>query len=109
MFKFFPKSFEEFLTSLKAKSKVEGQKTNQNEASPDPFNFDEVLKIIGRFGNWQFRMFVLMTIVSILDGVYDNIYHFTAYTPKFRCSIPFCENVQNASYSNLKGQGNMNC
>ena len=59
-------------------------------------NFD--FFITGRFGTWQFLLFAQLAFVCLLDGLFENLYAFTAFTPKYRCSIPFCEHPQNASY-----------
>jgi len=92
----FPTTCEEFLTTLKAKSKVEGRQ--QKSESCDSFNYEEVLKVLGRFGTWQILLFALLAFVCLLDGLYENLYAFTAFTPKYRCSIPFCEHPLNATY-----------
>ena len=54
--------------------------------------------ITGRFGTWQWLLFALLSFVCLLDGLFENLYAFTAFTPKYRCGIPFCEHPQNASY-----------
>ena len=56
--------------------------------------------VTGRFGTWQILVFGLLAFVCLLDGLYENLYAFTAFTPKYRCSIPFCEHPLNATYSN---------
>lgn len=95
----FPTTCEEFLTTLKAKSKVEGRQPEKSKSeSLDPFNYEEVLKVLGRFGTWQCLLFAQLAFVCLLDGLFENLYAFTAFTPKYRCSIPFCEHPQNASY-----------
>ena len=44
----FPTTCEEFLTTLKAKSKVEGRQPEKSKSeSLDPFNYEEVLKVLG--------------------------------------------------------------
>ena len=52
----------------------------------------------GRFGTWQALLFAQLAFVCLLDGLYENLYKFSAFTPKYRCSIPFCEHPQNATY-----------
>ena len=47
----FPTTCEEFLTTLKAKSKVEGRQPEKSKSeSLDPFNYEEVLKVLGEKG-----------------------------------------------------------
>ena len=44
----FPTTCEEFLTTLKAKSKVEGRCEQKSKSeSCDSFNYEEVLKVLG--------------------------------------------------------------
>ena len=43
----FPTSCEEFLTTLKAKSKVEGRQEKSKSESCESFNYEEVLKVLG--------------------------------------------------------------
>lgn len=89
-------TFEEFLTAFKAKTKKEqkGQK-----ASEEGFDYNEVVKTLGRScGLWQCRLLGLLAVLILLDGLYDNLYEFTAFTPSYRCNIPFCEHPGNATY-----------
>ena len=93
-----PVTVTEVLATLKAKSKVKGQESKPSKENQEPFDFEEILKVIGHYGWWQCRIFVLFAIVVICDGLYENLFYFTAYTPKYRCSIPFCELPSNTSY-----------
>ena len=43
----FPTTCEEFLTTLKAKSKVEGRQQKSKSESCDSFNYEEALKVLG--------------------------------------------------------------
>ena len=63
----------------------------------DPFVYEEILKVIG-FSWWQLRLIILLALISVCDGLFDSLFEFTAFTPKYRCSIPFCETVSNTSY-----------
>lgn len=90
-------TFEDFLTALKAKTKVEGRQVKK-QIEEEPFDYNNVVKTLGRCGLWQCRLFGLLALVSLLDGLYDNLYEFTAFTPSYRCNIPFCEHPGNATY-----------
>ena len=35
---------------------------------------------------------------SLLDGVIESLFEFTAFMPKHRCSVPFCEHPRNTTY-----------
>ena len=93
-----PVQVTEVLATLKAKTKVKGssestKKPDQN----DPFDYEEIVKVIG-FSWWQFRLILLLALICICDGLFDTLFEFTAFSPKYRCSIPFCETVSNTSY-----------
>ena len=56
----FPTTCEEFLTTLKAKSKVEGRQPEKSKSeSLDPFNYEEVLKVLGEKGKKVHLLFEL--------------------------------------------------
>ena len=81
----------------------EGQKDREKEGeengkSEEFIDYDEVLKSIGRYGSWQVRLFVLLALVAFVDGLIENLFEFTAFSPKYRCNIPFCEHPQNTTY-----------
>ena len=97
-----PVQVTEVLATLKAKSKIKGSsestKKQANTATEnDPFVYEEILKVIG-FSWWQLRLIILLALISVCDGLFDSLFEFTAFTPKYRCSIPFCETVSNTSY-----------
>jgi hypothetical protein len=95
--------FAAFLSTLKAKIPVvkkcqkqsaeqppkadKGQKeasTTEAGEEEEPLNYDDVLKCIGRYGTWQIRIFVLLALVAIFDGLIKNLFTFTAFTPNYR-------------------------
>ena len=76
--------------------RVMNQRQKSTSLLKTNLNFD--FFITGRFGTWQFLLFAQLAFVCLLDGLFENLYAFTAFTPKYRCSIPFCEHPQNASY-----------
>ena len=75
----FPKSCEEFLTTFKglkaAKGRVEGQKegAQKSQSADEWFNYQEVLKSIGDYGNWQIRLFALLVLVRLQHFCYPKI------------------------------------
>ena len=64
----------------------------------DFLNYQEVLKSLGRMGSWQLRLWTLLALLVLLDGLCQSLFEFTAFTPKFRCNIPFCEHPKNTTY-----------
>ena len=97
-----PVQVTEVLATLKAKSKIRGssekaKKQGNTTTENDPFVYEEILKVIG-FSWWQFRLIMLLALISICDGLFETLFEFTAFTPNYRCSIPFCETVSNTSY-----------
>ena len=54
----FPTTCEEFLTTLKAKTKVEGRCEQKSKSeSCDSFNYEEVLKVLGENGGKKVHIF----------------------------------------------------
>ena len=64
----------------------------------DVLNYQEVLKSLGRTGSWQLGLWTLLAFLVLLDGLCQSLFEFTAFTPKFRCNIPFCEHPKNTTY-----------
>jgi OCT family organic cation transporter-like MFS transporter 4/5 len=58
-------------------------------------NFNEILNEIGQFGRWQQRIFMCCCLISLANGLITVAFAFTAYSPKYRCSVPFCEDQSN--------------
>ena len=79
----FPTTCEEFLTTLKAKSKVEGRQPEKSKSeSLDPFNYEEVLKVLGEKGK------KCTSSLSLLPhGCYEK--NETPIFKKFRNSLTF--------------------
>ena len=44
-----------------------------------------------------------MWLVSALSGINVVVFSFVGYTPNYRCRIPYCENVEDSSYSHSNG------
>ena len=53
---------------------------------------------MGRTGSWQLGLWTLLAFLVLLDGLCQSLFEFTAFTPKFRCNIPFCEHPKNTTY-----------
>jgi hypothetical protein len=61
-------------------------------------DFDRVLQHVGPLGAWQFWHLFLLFWVPMCGGIAVVTFAFTGYVPDYRCSIPQCENVLNATY-----------
>jgi len=68
---------------------------NSDKKNPVSTSFSEILEHIGEFGRWQQLIFLWACIVAAVNGVVTVSYAFTAFVPKSRCAIPFCEAKQN--------------
>lgn len=47
---------------------------------------------VGEFGPYQFSVFVLVGLVSVIPGIVGFSFSFYGATPSFRCKIPAYEN-----------------
>ncbi|KAF5900284.1 solute carrier family 22 member 2-like, partial [Clarias magur] len=57
-------------------------------------NFDDILEETGKFGWFQKRVFILMSLVSVpLSGIYVGVV-FLGFTPKHWCRNPLVKQVQ---------------
>jgi len=63
-----------------------------------PLDYESVLKHIGQFGPWQRWIFFWMCLVSAASGLLVVVYVFTGFEPKYRCSVPICENASTAEF-----------
>ena len=61
-------------------------------------DFDRVLQHVGPLGAWQFWHLFLLFWVPMCGGIAVVTFAFTGYVPDYRCAIPQCENVLNATY-----------
>ena len=61
-------------------------------------DYESLLKHIGQFGSWQRRIFFWMCLVSGASGLFVVVYVFTGFEPRYRCAVPYCENVTDAVY-----------
>jgi len=66
------------------------EKCNKSEATSE-LNFNEILNEIGQFGRWQQQIFTCCCLISLANGLITVAFAFTGYSPKYRCSVPFCE------------------
>ncbi len=62
------------------------------------FDFNEAAKSLGNFGRWQVQLVLLLAAVVVFDTLVSNMLAFTAFTPKHRCNIPFCEHPDNSTF-----------
>ncbi|RMZ92891.1 organic cation transporter -like, partial [Brachionus plicatilis] len=60
---------------------------------------------VGEFGPYQFSVFILVGLVSVIPGIVGYSYSFYGATPNFRCKIPGYENdtyeIQNDYHQSL--------
>lgn len=60
-------------------------------------DYDLVLEAVGECGPWQIGMFVLLALPSCLSGMAVYMYQYTAFIPKHRCFVPYCDD-ENSEY-----------
>ncbi len=74
----------------------------KNKVAPCPtskkIDFDAILEHIGPIGKWQWFHIILCNMVPMAAGMAVVTFAFTGFVPKYRCLIPQCENLQNATY-----------
>ena len=72
--------------------------SDPSQKDDDYLNYQDILKSLGHIGSWQLTIWSLLAFLVLLDGLCWNLFEFTAYIPKFRCTIPFCEHPENTTY-----------
>ena len=77
--------------------------SNPKATRKGAIDFDRVLQHVGPMGAWQCWHLFLLFWVPICGGIAVVTFAFTGYVPDYRCAIPQCENVQNATYLNDNG------
>ncbi len=65
-----------------------------------PIDFDGVLEYIGAFGKWQWSQLIMLNLVPIAAGMAVVTFAFTGFVPNYRCVIPECESLADATYYN---------
>lgn len=68
-------------------------------------NYDEILKHVGQFGRYQIRIHFLLWLASAAGGLAVVVWAFTGFKMKYRCVIPQCESILNASYYDSSSSG----
>ena len=61
-------------------------------------DFDEVLKHIGPLGIYQYIQLFLLFLVTLSAGICVTVFVFTGFVPNYRCVVPQCESLDNATY-----------
>ena len=61
-------------------------------------DFDEVLKHIGPLGIYQYIQLFLLFLVTLSAGICVTVFVFTGFVPNYRCVVPQCESLNNATY-----------
>ena len=88
----FPTTCEEFLTTLKAKSKVEGRQPEKSKSeSLDPFNYEEVLKVLGEKGKK-----CTSSLSSLPHGCHEK-----SEKPKLEFFLLFSDVLSDCHYTDL--------
>ncbi|XP_061167471.1 organic cation transporter protein-like isoform X1 [Saccostrea echinata] len=67
--------------------------------------FDDALKLVGEFGLYQKRLYLILCIVAISNALFMMGHIFYLYTPDHRCKIPGLENdtweIQSPEHAHL--------
>lgn len=75
------------------------QKTDQHRSrQAHAFDFNSVLEEIGHFGRFHWCQLLLLYVIALCTGIGVGSFAFTAYVPNYRCLIPQCEDINNATY-----------
>ena len=82
---------------------LQTEMSNSNATRKSAIDFDRVLQHVGPLGAWQFWHLFLLFWVPMCGGIAVVTFAFTGYVPDYRCAIPQCENVPNATYLNDNG------
>ena len=61
-------------------------------------DYNAVLKEVGAAGRYQIRILAAMFFIVMAAGAAVVSFAFTGYKAKYRCAVPYCEDVANASY-----------
>ncbi len=61
-------------------------------------DLDKILHHVGPFGLWQLCHLFILFSASLTSGMAVVTFAFTGFVPKFRCLIPQCESMANASF-----------
>lgn len=69
-------------------------KSTKNDKS-NFYALDDLLREIGKFGNYQIFIFTLLAFPIMLSGAYSVSFVFTAGDLNYRCKIPECDMLNN--------------
>ena len=83
------------LTTMSATTTTTASTNNKGGGKID---FDEVLKQIGPLGIYQYFQLFLLFLVTLSAGICVTVFVFTGFVPNYRCVVPQCESLNNATY-----------
>ena len=64
----------------------------------ESFDLNSALENIGHFGKFHWLQLSILFAMSLAAGIGSTSFIFTGFVPKYRCTIPYCENANSALY-----------